>query len=255
VPSVMGTQPYERQMPSPLSDRLQLVFVDLRGGGRSTGDPADLTFDRLAEDFEAVRVHIGASRVAVIGHSILGVLAIEYGRRCPATVSHVIAVGTPPRGDMAWLATAATRFFEQDASAERKAVLRENLDRLPADPSPGESIRAQAPTRFFDPRTDAARLYAGALAKPGLLTRTLALTASWDVRVDASSLTMPILLAHGRYDYTVPYVVWDGVASTLPTATFRLFDRSGHQPFCEEPEQFVEVVTSWMSRGSHASFR
>ena len=39
-----------------------------------------------------------------MGHSILGVLAIEYARRCPQSVSHVVTAGTPPRGDMAWLA-------------------------------------------------------------------------------------------------------------------------------------------------------
>jgi pimeloyl-ACP methyl ester carboxylesterase len=33
----------------------------------------------------------------------------------------------------------------------------------------------------------------------------------------------------------------------LPTATIELFERSGHQPFVEEPARFVEVVTRWLS--------
>ena len=37
VPSAMGTAPYERQMPPRLLDHLTMVYVDLRGGGRSTG--------------------------------------------------------------------------------------------------------------------------------------------------------------------------------------------------------------------------
>ena len=83
-------------MPEALDDHLQLVFVDLRGGGKSTGNAEDLTFDLLADDLDAVRRALGVERVAVFGHSILGVLAIEYARRRPAHVSHVIAVGTPP---------------------------------------------------------------------------------------------------------------------------------------------------------------
>lgn len=73
VLSAIGTRPYEAQTPPQLSDRLRLVYVDLRGSGRSEGEPTDLTFD---------------------------VLAIEYSRRCPRSVSHVIAVGTPPSGDI-----------------------------------------------------------------------------------------------------------------------------------------------------------
>ena len=45
----------------------------------------------------------------------------------------------------------------------------------------------------------------------------------------------------------MPYVVWDGIPPTLPNATFRIFERSGHQPFFEEPERFTAVLTRWMA--------
>ncbi len=103
VLSAIGTEPYKHLTPPQLSHRLRLVYVDLRGGGRSTGEASDLTFDVLAADLEAIRVDLGLDRIAVLGHSILGVLAIEYGRRFPASVSHVVVVGTPPTGDMTLL--------------------------------------------------------------------------------------------------------------------------------------------------------
>ena len=62
------------------------------------------------------------------------------------------------------------------------------------------------------------------------------------------SLRVPILLAHGRYDYVSPHTMWDGIVDALPDATMHLFERSGHQTFFEEPEQFVEVVRGWMAR-------
>lgn len=248
VLSTIGTKPYELQMPRELSDRLKLVFVDLRGGGRSTGDPAELTFDLLASDLEAIRADLGAERLAVLGHSSLGALAIEYGRRCPESVSHVITVGTPPRGDMAWGAAQSQAFFEQDASEERKQVLRDNLAKLPPDATLGQSLFAQTPMRFFDPRFDAAPLFAGAEVKPALLGHILGpLTSGWDVTEGASSLDVPIFHAHGRYDYVVPYTLWDGIPARLPDATFQVFERSGHQPFCEEPERFAQEVTDWMA--------
>ncbi len=249
VLSSIGTGPYERQMPSQLSDHLELVFVDLRGTGRSTGGPTDLTFDVLAGDLEAVRADLGVERIAVLGHSILGVLAIEYGRRCPSSVSHVITVGTPPFADMPVVSARATSFFEEDASEERKRLLRDNMARLPADASMGQFMLAQTPMRFFDARTDAAPLFAEASTNPAFFAHLLgALTSGWDVIAGASSLRVPIFHAHGRYDYVVPYALWEGVADRLPDATFRLFERSGHQPFFEEPDEFASALVDWMVR-------
>ncbi|HEY3384221.1 MAG TPA: alpha/beta hydrolase [Vicinamibacterales bacterium] len=248
----IGTKPYERLTPSQLSDRFTLVYVDLRGAGRSTGEPADLTFDVLAADLEAVRADLGVERVAVLGHSILGALAIEYGRRCPSTVSHVIAVGTPPRGDMAWLSSHAASFFERDASDDRKRLYRANLAALPPDATMGQVMAAQTPMRFFDPSVDAATLFEGAEVKRPFFAHLLGpLTATWDVTVDPGSLQVPVFIAHGRYDYTVPHALWDEVVPTLPHAVLQVFERSGHQPFFEEPDRFVEGLTSWMaSQGS-----
>lgn len=246
----IGTKPFERMMPEQLSDRMKLVFVDLRGGGKSSGEPADMTFDVLAEDLEAIREDLGVERVAVMGHSILGVLAIEYGRRCTASVSHVITAGTPPKGDMAWLAEKAASFFEQDASEERKRILRENLAALPVGAPFSRVFLAQTPTRFFDARLDAAPLFAEAETKPAMIIHLLGdLTRAWDVTVGADSLRMPIFLAHGRHDYVVPYILWDGVAEKLPNTTLQIFERSGHHPFFEEPDHFVEAVVDWMARG------
>jgi proline iminopeptidase len=249
VPCILGTKPYEQMTPLRLSDYFRFVYVDLRGGGKSTGNPADLTFDVLAEDLEAVRRALGFERVAVLGYSIVGALAIEYGRRCRATVSHVITAGTPPTGDVPEIAKAATAFFEADGSPERKAILRDNYAKLPPGTPPEQAVFAQAPMRFFDPRFDALPLFAEAEFRPKLFEHVLGpLTAGWRVTADRESLQVPILLAHGRYDYVSPYTMWNGIVETLPDAEMHLFERSGHQPFFEEPERFVEVVRAWMAR-------
>jgi proline iminopeptidase len=249
VLSGIGTKPYEAQIPPPLSDRLRLVYVDLRGSGRSAGEPTDLTFDLLAADLEAVRSHLGLDRVAVFGHSILGLLAIEYARRCPGSVSHAIVVGTPPTGDLAHVAASAAAFFEEDASEDRKQILRDRLAALPPDASRLDALLAQTPKRFFDARFDAAPLFAEAIPRPQLLMHVMgSLVPNWDVTVGSSALRVPMFVAHGRYDYVVPHALWDGIPTKLPNATFRLFEQSGHQPFFEEPDRFAEALMSWMAR-------
>jgi len=251
VPCILGTKPYERLTVPPLTDHFQFAYVDLRGGGKSTGDPADLTFDVLASDLEAVRTALGMDRVAVLGYSILGVLAIEYGRRCPGSVSHVIVAGTPPTGDMAQVAAAGAVFFEADGAEDRKAILKENYARLPPGTAPSQAVFAQTPMRFFDPRFDALPLFAEAEFKQELFQHVLGpLTAAWNVTADPASLHVPLLIAHGRLDYVAPYTMWDGITDRLSNATLQLFERSGHQPFFEEPERFVEIVRAWMAKSA-----
>jgi len=247
VLSSIGTRPYELQIPPALDNHLTLAFVDVRGSGRSTGDAASLTFDRLAEDLEAVRAALAAPRVVVLGHSIVGMLAVEYARRCPDTVSHAIIVGTPPHGDMTALVAKSTAYFLEHASDERKRLLQENMARLPPGTPPAQAIFAQTPLRFFDPLFDAPPLFAGAEPRPEILGHLLGtLAPGWDVTAGAA-LRGPLLIAHGRHDYTVPHLLWDDVVPRLPTATMRLFERSGHQPFAEEPERFTTELTGWLA--------
>jgi proline iminopeptidase len=243
-----GTGPNEHQTPTSLTERFRFVYVDLRGSGRSTGEIGDLTFDLLARDLEAVRTALGVPRVAVLGASILGALAIEYGRRCPDTVSHVITAGTPPSGDMGRMTAAGTAYFEQHASEERKRILRDNLAALPPGTPPAQTIFAQAPLRFHDPHFDARPLFAEAMFKPDVLMHLMGtLTPSWDITADAGSLRVPIFVATGRYDYVSPHLLWKDVAPRLPNVTLKIFEKSGHQPFFEEPEAFAAAVTAWMS--------
>jgi proline iminopeptidase len=248
VLSSIGTAPYELQMPAELDADARLVFVDVRGSGRSSGDVADLTFDVLAEDLEVVRRAVGVERVAVLGHSMLGAFALEYARRCPSRVSHAIVVGTPPDGDMQALRAQSAAFFEQEATPERKRHLRENLARLAPGTPPGRAILAQTPLRFYDAAFDASSIFAGASARPEVLTHILGkMLPGWNVSVDAASLRTPILIAHGQHDYVVPWALWADVVKELPTATLRVFEKSGHQPFFEEPAEFAAVLRAWMA--------
>src|SRR5262245_51748629 len=86
VPCAIGTAHYEL-LTAGLTARFTVICLDMRASGRSEGQASEVTFDRLASDFEAVRRHVGADRWAVLGYSIAGAVAIEYARRCPESVS------------------------------------------------------------------------------------------------------------------------------------------------------------------------
>jgi len=175
---------------------------------------------------------------------MLGALALEYARRRPDSVSHVILVGAPPHGDMVALQGQGRAYFEAHASPERQQRLRENLGKLPPGASPARTVMAQTPMRFYDADYDAAPLFEGAIPKAEVLMHIMGtLLPGWAARAAARPLRAPTLVAHGRHDYVVPWTLWEDIAATLP-ATLRVFERSGHQPFVEEPEAFVAAVST-----------
>src|SRR5919202_6259111 len=82
---------------SPLSRKLQLVYIDHRGQGRSARGPKETyTLDNNVEDLEALRQYLGLGPIVVIGVSYGGMVALTYASRYPASVSHLIAVVPPP---------------------------------------------------------------------------------------------------------------------------------------------------------------
>src|SRR5258708_19559008 len=82
-----------------LSAHRSLVLLDLRGTGESAvpADPASYRCDRLVDDVEALRAHLGRDRIDVLGPSAGGALAVLYAARYPhPTTPPPPATPTPP---------------------------------------------------------------------------------------------------------------------------------------------------------------
>jgi len=58
---------------------------------------------------------------------------------------------------------------------------------------------------------------------------------------------VPTLVVLGRYDYAVPYRLWDRFRS-IPSLTFVTLERSAHFPMIEEPQRFDAALTRWLAQ-------
>ena len=56
---------------------------------------------------------------------------------------------------------------------------------------------------------------------------------------------LPTFLALGRYDYLIPYTVWDGPKKSFANLTERMYERSAHTPQFEQSEEFTAEIVSW----------
>ncbi|WP_249872676.1 alpha/beta fold hydrolase [Oceanobacillus saliphilus] len=81
-------QHYSQQL---LEDKLEMVYLDQRGCGRSENSPAqDYSLSRIIADIEELRIFLGVNEWYVMGHSFGGILAVNYAERYPEGTKGII---------------------------------------------------------------------------------------------------------------------------------------------------------------------
>ena len=80
----------------PLMRSNKLIFIDERGGGKSSkcADPKQYTIANMVEDLEAVRQGLGLGKMSLLGHSFGGALVQAYAFKYQKNLSHLILGST-----------------------------------------------------------------------------------------------------------------------------------------------------------------
>jgi 3-oxoadipate enol-lactonase len=193
---------------APLAMQYRVLAPDLRGSGRSRcGEP--LTFDRLADDVEALLDHTGAGRAVVGGVSSGSGVALRFALRRPGRTAGLVLVkpvyGGEERGYTGQQKETLERMdaVASRALAEGIQVLRPLYANLPE----GIRERALAMVEGFDPASVVAT------------SRFLAAGAQpFASAADLRALSIPTLLVRGD-DALHPAEVSDLYAENLPSCT------------------------------------
>jgi proline iminopeptidase len=251
---------YSRVFSRDLRNHLRLVFLDHRGfaPSQSKVDKSEFSLDCIVEDVEKARRTLGLGRIVVIGHSGHAYMALEYAKKYPVNVTHVVMIGiSPDLGFTSWLS--AERHWRDAASPERKAALAASRKRLPdrdlAMLSPRDRIVQSyirdGPRAWYDFHFDASPLWSDVGVNVpvfehlwGTVFRGIDLTRGLE-RFDR-----PVWLALGSHDFAVaPPASWDLIRPKFRNLTVRVFDRCGHTPPLEEPKVFDAALLQWL--GDH----
>lgn len=259
VPSLAGTPIYERTFTPVLQDVMQLVFVELRGNRTAVGEPDALTFDAMVDDLDGVRRALGLGRVAVLGHSAHAMLALAYAARYPDQTSHVLSIAGAP-GVSAERAARTATYWDLVASPERKRLLAENRARLTPEAmarlTPSERVivpyAANGPLFFPDPSYDCTPLWEGHEQISELVFGRFwgphGQFGAFDADATLPKIAAPLFIGQGVFDFVAPPHAWEGELAKLPTATYHVFEHSGHYPQRDEPARFRAAVASWLGR-------
>jgi proline iminopeptidase len=230
----------------PLGDLLRLVYYDHRGNGRSGRPPIEtLTLAQLAADADALRAHLGLEKVAVLGHSYGGCVALQYALRYPRRLSHLLLVGTTAAWDYA--DEIITELQRRAASAEVVTALLE-VATNDAEFARGQKL-ATATLGFHtcDPER-AERLFSSTVWSPAACARSRELMADCNVVSRLGEIEVPTLILAGRHDFFCPPSQSVRMHRGIRGSEMVVFERSGHYPFVEEAEAFRDAVRDWLVR-------
>ena len=205
---------------TPLAARMQLVYFDHRGQGRSdAADPATYTLDENVEDMEALRRHLGLGPIVSIGTSYGGMVAMAHAARYPDAVSHLVLIVTAAHGGFIPRAQAIVR---ERGTAGAAGGVRDGVGgRVPLGGGDaallcrdGSDVCADVMTRRRERRVGRGRSIrrSRSTARSGRRVSC----DSFDLRAELARITAPTLVLAGRHDWICPPEFSEEIARADP---------------------------------------
>lgn len=230
-----------------LAETRPVVFWDQRGNGRSPelqpGQSCTMA-DQIA-DLEALRAHLGYEKIDLLGHSFGGMLAMAYAARHPERIAHLVLCdsGAPKFADTQFLfdeiypetierqrGWAFGEYLGDEAAIA--ASLKEYLTMLCLSPEKRDAFVAAS--SGFDYTHSVNQMMHADFAR-------------YDLGPELLKFRFPTLVVTGRFDFNVAPAVAYRIHQAIPGSRFVVFERSGHLPFFEEPEEFRRALEEFLA--------
>ena len=229
-----------------LAKKRPVIFYDQRGTGRSPASKGQtyMLADQI-NDLEDLRAHMGANSVDLLGHSWGGYLAMAYAAEHPEHIAHLIIVDSaaPKMKDTVFL---FDNIFPEGTERQASMAFKEEMgDKASSD----ADLREYFTMLFYSTENRDKFL---AIVSPSVENKEVGDAVQKDVeRFDLNpeirKFKFPTLVITGRYDINVAPSVAYKIHQAIPGSQFTVFEKSGHMPFFEEPDEFVRVMERFLA--------
>jgi proline iminopeptidase len=232
-----------------LADKMQLVYFDHRGQGRSAGgSPEKFTLDENVEDLEALRQYLGFGPIVTLGTSYGGAVAMAHAARYPKSVTHLILVATMAH---AGYVKRAKEIVAKCGTTEQISLC-EDLFAGRVDTAEKLQHFYKAMGSLYTRRDDPALSSIGlgrAILSPEALNRAHGpggFLRSFDLRPELAAITAPTLILAGRHDWICAPEFSEEIHRLIPGSDLRIFEESSHSIGGDEPQNFVDAVAGFL---------
>jgi pimeloyl-ACP methyl ester carboxylesterase len=224
-----------------LAKRHRVIAIDLPGFGQSAAAPfvggSEEAVSYFVEPVELLLARLGLSNVALIGHSLGGLVALELALRGAIAPSRLVlldAMGLGPE-----MTTASRVYFraQPERVARAGAWLFGRIAPMPATPT-GKRLAALEHELCNIP---------GGRRRPAAAFNALfpLRGPAFNRRDRLRDVEAPVLVVWGEHDQAFPVPVGIAAAAALPRAELELLPL-GHSPHLEAPERVAPLLQRFL---------
>jgi proline iminopeptidase len=228
------------------ADTHQVLYLDHRGNGRSTGAPDTWTLAQWGADVKALCDQLGIEKPVVFGVSFGGMVAMSYAAQFPDHPAKLILASTAARLRL----DETYRIMEEKGGSRAREVAKLAFEQGD-EGAMAEYLTACLP--LYNPRPDPE----GAVSRKRAIIRNdvarhffLGEMRTMDFRESLSRLQCPTLVLAGAHDPITPIACSEEIAARSPASLVDLltFADAGHGVHRDEPEGTETAMRAFLSR-------
>lgn len=227
---------------SALAPHAQVVYLDLRGHGRSDwGNAAEWSFEACADDVRAFCDTVGIESPVVLGHSMGGPIVLLYGARHPGHAAGLVVQSGFARWDNPRLVEAYRR------------VAGDEVAELAGRSYRGEGVTDEEWARVytaFGLRVPDEERHARTPRNVELNSHGMDLMRRLDIVDQLSGIDSPTLVCVGELDPVTPVGAAEEVVAALPDGIGELevVAGVGHFTWLDAPERFWPILIDFIQK-------
>ena len=234
-----------------LSHEFTVVAPDLLGHGESAKPLGDYSLGAFAASVRDLLDHVGVGSATIVGHSLGGGIAMEFGYLFPERCERMVLVSSGGLGPELNLLLRAPTL----PGAEFVLPVIGSRRLHPAGEAVGKVLHRLG-VRWSRDVLEAWRGYttlADAEARRAFLA-TIRTVAGWHGQLFGADDKLyllegtPTLIVWGGHDRLIPAKHALDTQARLPHCRVEVFENAGHFPHLSEPQRFEQVLTEFVAQ-------
>ncbi|MBM2826057.1 MAG: Soluble epoxide hydrolase [Dehalococcoidia bacterium] len=235
-----GSDGFTKNHAQALSDPFRLIFYDRRTAGRSESPSGGYSMAVFAEDVHALLNRLSVDRAHVLGSSAGGPIAMTFALEHPEMVNSLFLINT----------------MTYSSEPERVARRKELDSALEVERSKGREAAAESAVLYRQPQLKSQdperfqRLLKIRLEQYEGIHRTLEayLAVGDSIEKRLGELKMPVFIAHGDADATIPVRCGQDLHQGIPGSDLHIIPGAGHGLTANEPELMRKLMLDFLGR-------
>jgi proline iminopeptidase len=230
------------------ADTHQVIYIDHRGNGRSTGEADTWNLAQWGDDVKAFCDALGITAPVVYGNSFGGMVAMSYASRHPEHPAKLILSSTA--GSLKLAVT--YEMMEAKGGATARAI----AERMWTTPDPASIAEYQVVCMpLYNPKPNPADAQARrrAILRTEVMTQfVLGEMRTMELIAGLGAIRCPVLILAGVHDPITPVACAEEIAAALPAGIGELvvFENAGHGVHRDDPERAETVMRAFLNSSS-----